>query len=242
MGKVYVVGIGPGGPDGLTAGARQALEQSDLLCGYTVYLELIRPLFPEKAVLVTAMTQETERCQAALQTAASGKTVALVCSGDPGVYGMAGLVLQLAVHYPGVAVEIVPGVTAATAGAAVLGAPLMHDFAVVSLSDRLTPWEKIEAHLRAAAQADFVICLYNPESRHRAGYLRKACAILASLRAPETACGWVRNIDRTGQESGVCTLAELTDVKANMFTTVYIGNSETRQINGKLVTPRGYRL
>lgn len=242
MKKVYVVGIGPGGADGLTADARRALEESDLLCGYTVYIELIRPAFPGKPVLSTPMTQEAARCRAALEKAAAGATVAIVCSGDPGVYGMAGLVLELAASYPQVAVEVVPGVTAATAGAAVLGAPLMHDFAVISLSDLLTPWEKIEARLRAAAQADFVICLYNPASRRRADYLARACAILLETCPPGTACGWVRNIGRSGQESHTCTLAQLSEVPADMFTTVYIGNRETRLERDRLLTPRGYRL
>lgn len=241
MQKVYVVGIGPGGEEMLTPQARRALEASDLLCGYTVYIDLVRPLFPQKPVYTTQMTGEVQRCRQALQEAQSGKTVALLCSGDPGVYGMAGLVLQLAPAYPEVAVEVVPGVTAATAGAALLGAPLTNDFAVISLSDRLTPWQTIVQRLRAAAEADFVLCLYNPESRSRKGYLKRACEVVAPFRAPQTPCGWARRISRE-EESGVCTFAALSDLAADMFTTVYIGNSQTRIFEGKLVTPRGYTL
>lgn len=242
MQKVYVVGIGPGGEEMLTPQARRALEASDLLCGYTVYIDLVRLLFPQKPVYTTQMTGEVQRCRQALQEAQSGKTVALLCSGDPGVYGMAGLVLQLAPAYPEVAVEVVPGVTAATAGAALLGAPLTNDFAVISLSDRLTPWQTIVQRLRAAAEADFVLCLYNPESRSRKGYLKRACEVVAPFRVPQTPCGWARRIGREGEESGVCTFAALSDLAADMFTTVYIGNSQTRIFEGKLVTPRGYTL
>ena len=159
MNKVYVVGIGPGGKDFMTAQALAAMERADVLCGYTVYVELVRPMFPGKECYVTPMTKELERCRWALETAAAGRTVALVCSGDAGVYGMAGPLLQLAEEYPDVDVEVVPGITSALSGAAVLGAPLMHDFCLISLSDLLTPWEQIERRLACAAAGDFVICL-----------------------------------------------------------------------------------
>ena len=176
----------------------------------------------------------------ALAAAAGGKTVAVVCSGDAGVYGMAGLIYELARQYPPVDVEVVPGVTAAQSGAAVLGAPLMHDFAVVSLSDLLTPWHAIEQRLLAAAEADFVLCLYNPASHGRPEHLAKACDILLRVRKAETVCGWVRNIGRPGEESGVLALGALRGFAADMFTTVFIGNSRTRELGGKMVTPRGY--
>ena len=166
-GKVTLVGIGPGRAGGMTADALQAMEEADVLCGYTVYIDLVREMFPEKAFYVTSMTKERERCRWALETAYSGQSVALVCSGDAGVYGMAGLLLSMASeeeNRPDIRIETVPGVTAATAGAAILGAPLMNDFCVISLSDRLTPWSVIALRLRAAAQGDFVICLYNPAS------------------------------------------------------------------------------
>ena len=241
MNKIYVVGIGPGKAQFMTAQARQALEEAEVLCGYTVYVELVAPLFPGKETYTTPMTKELDRCRWALQTAASGKTVALVCSGDPGVYGMAAPLLQLAPDYPDVEVEVVAGVTAALSGAAVLGAPLGHDFCVISLSDLLTPWAVIEKRLQCAARGDFAICLYNPSSRKRADYLQKACDILLAYgKAPETVCGWVRNIGREGQEKQLLTLGELRDVQLDMFTTVFIGSAGTRNIQGNMVTARGY--
>ncbi|MDO5413337.1 MAG: precorrin-3B C(17)-methyltransferase [bacterium] len=241
MNKIYVVGIGPGKAQFMTAQARQALEEAEVLCGYTVYVELVAPLFPGKETYTTPMTKELDRCRWALQTAASGKTVALVCSGDPGVYGMAAPLLQLAPDYPDVEVEVVAGVTAALSGAAVLGAPLGHDFCVISLSDLLTPWAVIEKRLQCAARGDFAICLYNPSSRKRADYLQKACDILLAYgKAPETVCGWVRNIGREGQEKQLLTLGELRDAQLDMFTTVFIGSAGTRNIQGNMVTARGY--
>lgn len=241
MNKLYIVGLGPGGPEGMTAAARAAMEKADVLCGYTVYIDLVRPLYPDKEVYTTPMTREIERCRRALEIAAAGRTVAMVCSGDAGVYGMAGPIYQLAGEFPGVELEVVPGVTAATAGAAVLGAPLMHDFCVISLSDLLTPWPTIETRLRCAGEGDFAICLYNPSSRKRADYLRRACDILlAAGKSPDTVCGWVRNIGRDGQESRVMTLARLREESVDMFTTVFIGNAATRQLGDKMVTPRGY--
>ena len=241
MNKIYVVGIGPGKARFMTEQARQALDAAEVLCGYTVYVELVAPLFPGKETYTTPMTKELDRCRWALQTAASGKTVALVCSGDAGVYGMAAPLLQLAPDYPDVEVEVVAGVTAALSGAAVLGAPLGHDFCVISLSDLLTPWAVIEKRLQCAAQGDFAICLYNPSSRKRADYLQKACDILlASGKTPETVCGWVRNIGREGQEKQLLTLGELRSAQLDMFTTVFIGSAGTRNIQGNIVTARGY--
>ena len=241
MNKLYVVGIGPGKAQFMTAQARQALEEAEVLCGYTVYVELVAPLFPGKETYTTPMTKELDRCRWALQTAASGKTVALVCSGDPGVYGMAAPLLQLAPDYPDVEVEVVAGVTAALSGAAVLGAPLGHDFCVISLSDLLTPWAVIEKRLQCAARGDFAICLYNPSSRKRADYLQRACDILLAYgKTPETVCGWVRNIGREGQEKQLLTLGELRDARLDMFTTVFIGSAGTRNIQGNMVTARGY--
>ena len=164
----------------------------------------------------------------------------MLCSGDAGVYGMAGPLLQLCPEFPEVEVEVVPGVTAALSGGAVLGAPLMHDFCVISLSDLLTPWETIENRLLCAARGDFAICLYNPSSKKRAGYLRRACDILLREKDGTTVCGWVRNIGREGLERRVLTLAELREETVDMFTTVFIGSSATREIGGWMVTPRGY--
>jgi precorrin-3B C17-methyltransferase len=240
MNKLYVIGIGPGRESGMTYAAREALDRSDLICGYQVYTDLIHPLYPDKPVLTTPMTQEIQRCRAALDAAAEGRTVAMVCSGDAGVYGMAGLLLQLGEDYPDVEIETVCGVTAALSGAAVLGAPLSHDFAVISLSDLLTPWELIERRLDAAAAGDFCIALYNPASRKRADYLRRACDILLRHKPAETVCGWVRNIGREGQEKCVLSLGELREAQLDMFCTVFIGSSATKVVGGQMVTPRGY--
>ena len=242
MNVLYVVGLGPGGSRWMTWEARAALEQAEVLCGYTVYLDLIRGEFPDKEYFSTPMTQEIERCRAALERARSGRTTALVCSGDAGVYGMAGPVLGLAPQFPEVEIQVVPGVTAALAGAAVLGAPLMHDFAVLSLSDLLTPWEVIRRRLELAAQGDFVLCLYNPSSRRRRDHLRMACDIVLAHRGPETVCGWVRNAGRAQEEHQVLTLGELQEAQVDMFTTVFIGSAATRRIGDRMVTPRGYEL
>ncbi len=246
-GLLSVVGLGPGAGDDLTLRAHRVLAESDLIVGYGVYVDLVHDLYPDKPTLTTPMRGEVRRCQMALDEAARGRRVALVCSGDPGVYGMAGLCLELedrgrAAGGPPVAVEVIPGVTAANGGAAVLGAPLMHDFAVISLSDLMTPWDTIAARLEAAAASDMVVALYNPSSKKRTDYLRKACDILLRHKAPGTVCGLVRNIGREGQSWQVTTLAELRETRADMFTTVYVGNAATRSIGGRMVTPRGYDL
>ncbi len=239
---VSVVGLGPGNAQFLTAQAQAALQNADVLCGYTVYIDLVRPHYPEKEVYTTGMTREIDRCRWALEAAQSGKAVALVCSGDAGVYGMASPLLELAGAYPDVEVEIVPGLTAALSGAAVLGAPLAHDFCVISLSDRLTPWEVIEKRLACAAAGDFCVALYNPSSKGRADYLAKAVRILrANGKADETLCGVVRSIGREGQSACLLTLVELEQTAVDMFTTVFVGNAATQNLRGKMVTPRGYR-
>ena len=239
---VYVVGLGPGDPQFLTAQAQSALEEAEVLCGYPVYLDLVRPYYPEKEYYATGMTKELDRCRWALETAHSGRTVALVCSGDAGVYGMASPLLELAEGCPDVTVEVVPGLNAALSGGAVLGAPLAHDFCVLSLSDRLTPWEVIEKRLAAAAMGDFCMAVYNPSSKGRPDYLARAVRILLQNgKAPDTVCGLVRNIGREGQSAQVLTLAQLEQTPVDMFTTVYIGNGNTRALSGQMVTPRGYR-
>lgn len=239
--RVTVVGLGPGAGRDLTGRAGEALARADLIVGYTAYIALIREAFPDKEMRSTGMRREVDRCRTAVEEAASGRDVAMVCSGDSGIYGMAGLVYEVAQEYPPIEVEVVPGITAACGGAAVLGAPLTHDFAVVSLSDLLTPWEKIRLRLQAAAQADFVLCLYNPASRSRPDYLARACDILLGAgKEPETVCGTVHNIGREGEEAALMTLRELRDTPVDMFTTVFIGNSQTKVLGGKMVTPRGY--
>ena len=240
MNKLFVIGIGPGAPEQMTERAMNALRDVDVIAGYGVYVDLVKPLFPEKEYLVTPMRKEVDRCRMAIDAAKEGRTVAMISSGDAGVYGMAGLCLELAADTD-VEVEVIPGVTAALSGGAVLGAPLTHDFAVISLSDLLTPWDKIEKRLELAGEADLCIALYNPSSHRRSDYLQKACDILLRHVKPETVCGTVRNIGREGEAYEVMTLAELRDYKADMFTTVFIGNSQTRAVNGRMVTPRGYR-
>ena len=240
MRKLFLVGLGPGSREQMTLQALQALEASDVLVGYTVYIDLVKGWYPDKETYTTPMTQELERCRWALETAQSGKTVSMLCSGDAGVYGMAGPVLELSVEFPEVEIEVVPGATAALSGGAVLGAPLMHDFCVISLSDLLTPWATIEQRLRCAGEGDFSICLYNPSSKKRRDYLRRACDILLESRSGDTVCGWVRMIGREGQQKAILTLSELREAELDMFTTVFIGNSTTRRVGECMVTPRGY--
>ena len=241
MSKLYVVGIGPGAYEKMTIEAARALKDSDVIIGYTVYVDLVKDHFPDKEFLTTPMKKEVDRCILAFEEAAKGKQVSMICSGDAGVYGMAGLMYEVGVNYPETELVILPGVTAATGGAAVLGAPLIHDFCLISLSDLLTPWEKIEARLLGASQADFVICLYNPSSKKRHDYLQKACDLMLRFKAPETVCGIVGNIGRDQESMQVMTLKELRKTKVDMFTTVFVGNSQTKEIGGKMVTPRGYK-
>ena len=240
MNKLFVIGIGPGRAEDMTLRAAKALESAEIIAGYGVYADLIRPLFPDKEYLVTPMRREAERCRVAIGAALSGRTTVVISSGDAGVYGMAGLVYELA-GGADIDIEIIPGVTAALSGAAVLGAPPGHDFAAISLSDLLTPWETIARRLELAAEADFCIAIYNPASRRRADHLRRACEILMKHAAPETVCGAVQNIGRARENARVMTLKALADYPADMFTTVFIGNSHTRIIDGRMVTPRGYR-
>jgi precorrin-3B C17-methyltransferase len=239
--KLYVVGIGPGAYEKMTIEAAEALKNSDVIIGYTVYVDLVKEHFAGKEFLTTPMKKEVERCKMAFEEAMKGKTVSMICSGDAGVYGMAGLMYEVGMNYPEVELSVIAGVTAATGGAAVLGAPLIHDFCLISLSDLLTPWEKIETRLLDAAHGDFVICLYNPSSKKRHDYLQKACDLMLKYKSEETVCGIVGNIGRDGESEKVMTLKELRDTQVDMFTTVFIGNSQTKNINGKMVTPRGYK-
>ena len=241
MKLLNVVGIGPGAWNKMTIEAAEALQCSDTIIGYTVYIDLVKEHLPGKEFLSTPMKKEVERCVMAFEKAEKGKTVSMVCSGDAGVYGMSGLMYEVGERYPDVKLRIIPGVTAALGGGAVLGAPLIHDFCLISLSDLLTPMEKIEKRLQAAAEADFCIVLYNPSSHKRKDYLQKACDILLKYRKPDNVCGIVENIGREGETARVMTLGKLRDTDVNMFTTVFIGNSQTKNLDGKMVTPRGYK-
>lgn len=241
MSKLTVVGIGPGNYENMTIRADAALRECDVIVGYHVYVDLVKDRYPGKELMTTPMTREADRCRMALDEAKKGKNVAMVCSGDSGIYGMAALIYELRGEDAQPAVDVVPGLTAACSGAALLGAPLTHDFAVISLSDRLTSWELIEKRLEAAAQSDLSIVLYNPASMGRAQYLNRACGILLRHLPRERLCGVSRNIGREGESETILTLGELADFPADMFCTVFIGNAATKIVGGKLVTPRGYR-
>ena len=236
---IQVVGIGPGRREGRTIAADDALRRAEVIVGYTTYVELVRDEFAEKRFVTTGMRGEKERCVQALLLSREGRRVALICSGDAQVYGMASLLLGMAEE--GDEIEVVPGVTAALSAAAVLGSPLCGDFAVVSLSDRLTPWETIEKRLLAAASADFSIAIYNPVSHGRPEHLKRACEVLLRVLPESRLCGIVRNIGRPGESRRILTLGELRDAQADMFCTVFIANSAAKELSDNLVTPRGYR-
>ena len=241
MGKLIVVGIGPGNYENMTLKADRALQTCDVIIGYHVYVDLVKERYSDKEFLTTPMTQETKRCQMAIDLARQGKTVAMVCSGDSGIYGMAALIYELRGECADPEVEVIPGLTAACSGAALLGAPLTHDFAVISLSDRLTSWEKIEKRLEAAAAADLSIVLYNPASRGRPDHLRRACDILLRHLPEDRLCGVAQYIGRDGENKRLRSLGELRLAAVDMFCTVFIGNEMTREIVQNMVTPRGYR-
>lgn len=238
--RIYIIGMGPGNEAMMTIEAMQALEESDVIIGYTVYVNLLGERFAGKEMLSTPMRQETERCRLCFEEAKKGKKVALICSGDAGVYGLVSLMYEIGRDYPDTELVVLPGVTAANSGAAVLGAPINNDFCVISLSDLLTPWEKIEKRLMAAAAGDFAIAIYNPSSHKRKDYLMRACDILLRVMEENRPCGYVENIGREGTRTHICTLKELRDINVNMFTTVFIGSSDTEVLNGKLITKRGY--
>ena len=239
--KLYVIGIGPGGEEQMTLRAVRALEACDCVAGYGLYLDLIENLLVGKERIQTGMMREVDRCTAARDAALSGKTVAVVSSGDAGMYGMAGLMFELCEDYPEIEIEVIPGITAACSGGAVLGSPLTCDFAAISLSDLLTPWEVIEKRVRHAAAADLCIALYNPASKKRTDHLKKVCDLILETQPPEIVCGLVRNIGREGEDFRLLTLGELRDTQVDMLTTVFIGNSRTKNIGGRMVTPRGYK-
>jgi precorrin-3B C17-methyltransferase len=228
----------------MTLEAKRAVGTADVIVGYKTYVKLIESIVkPGAEVFSGIMGKEVERAKAAIAKALEGNCVAVISSGDSGVYGMAGLVLEVAdLENAKIPIEIIPGVTAATAAAARLGAPLVSDFAVISLSDLLTPWSLIEKRLHAAAEANFVIVLYNPQSEGRKEPLMKAYEILLKYRKPETPVGVVRHVSRKGEETIVTTLKELLGCEVDMATTIIVGNSTTRLVGKRIVTPRGYDL
>lgn len=240
--KIYVVGIGPGREGMMTGEALTALDEAEVMIGYKVYLNLLGERFRNKEMLSTPMGQEKERCRLAFLEAEKGRKTAFLCSGDAGIYGMASLMYEIGKDYPEIQVVVIPGITAASSGAAELGAPLNNDFCVISLSDILTPWDKIEKRLIAAAEGDFAMAIYNPSSSRRQDHLKKACDILLCYMEKERACGYVENIGREGTKAVTCTLGELREMTVNMFTTVFIGNAESEIVNGRLITRRGYQI
>ena len=240
---LFVVGIGPGGRPHMTGRALEVIAAAEVVVGYTLYIQMLGDLVEGKQVVSTGMTREVDRCAEAVRLALQGRDVAVVSTGDPGVYGMAGLVLELLAEADPegqVEVELVPGVSAVHAAASLLGAPLMTDFAVISLSDLLTPWETIQRRLDAAGAGDFVVALYNPRSRKRVAHLEEACTILARHRPGTTPAGIVRNALREGQQVELTTLDEVPSREVDMMSVVVVGNASTRLLQSRLVTPRGY--
>jgi len=242
-GKIFVVGIGPGNREHMTGASIEAIKQSEVIVGYKTYIELIKDLLENKEVESSGMKKEVERCQKALEYAKEDKIVSLISSGDSGVYGMAGLMYDVKnQEQSDIEIEIVPGITSAQAGASSLGAPLMHDYVVISLSDLLTDWELIEKRLHCAGQGDFVVCLYNPKSHGREKQIEIARDILLKYKKPETPVGIVRNAKRGEEEVTVTTLSDMLSCNIDMFTIVIIGNSNTYAKDGKMITPRGYKI
>lgn len=238
---LYIVGIGPGDRENMTLRADRVLRESDVIAGYTTYVDLVRPMYPGKEYMETPMREERKRCALAIESARAGKKTAMVCSGDATVFGMAALVYEMRGERPDPEIKVVPGLTAAQSGGACLGAPLTDDFSVISLSDYLTPASEIRRRLRAAAQSDMFLVLYNPRSRARPDSLKDACQVLLETLPETRICGVVRNIGRDEEEKKLLTLRELEDYPADMFCTIFVGSSKTEVIGGEMVTPRGYR-
>jgi len=245
MGKITVIGLGPGSLEDMTPKALKAIQQAEVVAGYNTYIKLIETLLEGKTVIGTAMMQEIDRCRLAVEAAVAGKNTVVVSSGDSGVYGMAGLVLEIALTYekekrPEIA--IIAGISAVNAAASILGAPLMHDFAVISLSNLLPPWDLIRRRVECAAKGDFVIALYNPKSKKRVQNIEEVREILLQYKSPDTPVGIVNNASRVNQAQVISTLRDFTKEDINMFSMVLIGNSKTYVKDGYMITPRGYEL
>lgn len=237
---ISVIGIGPGGRQGMTLQAIEAIEKAEVIVGYTTYIRLIEEMLKDKQVVVNGMRAEVERCQEAIDISRTGKRVAVISSGDAGVYGMAGLVYELSNGHDDI--EVIAGVTASSAAAAILGAPLMHDFCNISLSDLMTPYDSIMKRVEAAAMADFVICLYNPRSKGRKDHLKNALSIIGGIQGLDVPVGLVKDAGRDGETLHYTTIGTLDENLVDMTTVVVIGNRQTLMISGKMVTPRGYAL
>ncbi len=238
-----MVGIGPGARNEISQRALDALKNSETIVGYTLYVDLVKDIIGKKQIIATAMRKEIERVELAIQEALAGKIVSIISSGDPGVYGMAGLALEIiAKENCDLSVEIISGISAANAAAAVLGAPLMHDYAVISLSDLLTPWEIIEKRVKCAAEADFVIVLYNPRSSQRDWQIEKTADIVLRHKSPSTPVGIVKDVSREDESVIITTLDKMTSHPIDMTTVIIIGNSTTFHYRGYMITKRGYQL
>lgn len=243
MPTIKVIGMGPGNMEEMTPRARAAIEAADLVVGYNTYIDLIQDHFPGKTFIRSGMTREVERCRLVLEKAEEGHQVALISSGDSGIYGMAGIMLEVAGQAGSqVPVEIIPGITAAGAAASVLGAPLMHDFAVISLSDLLTPLDLIYHRVEQAAKGDFILCLYNPKSKKRTQAIRRVQEIVLAHQRGDTPVGVVRNVSRENESCRITDLTHMLEVDMDMFSLVIIGNAATYVKDGKMITPRGYTL
>ena len=242
MKRLDIVGFGPGDKKHMTYEAYEAIENCQVIVGFTTYTNLIKNIFPDKTYENTGMGKEVDRVRKAFEIAATGKYVCLVCSGDASVYGMAGLAYELSEFYEGVELNTISGVTAALSGSALLGAACGNDLCLISLSDYHTSWIDIEKRLRAAAQLDFVISLYNPCSKKRPDSLKKACEILLLDLPNDRICGVTENIGRKDEKTRIMPLKDLLNYEGNMFSTIFIGNSKTKTINNKMVTPRGYKI
>ncbi|HKM13972.1 MAG TPA: precorrin-3B C(17)-methyltransferase [Candidatus Methanomethylophilaceae archaeon] len=242
-GKLTIVGFGPGSKEDMTLRAVKAIETADIVTGYTTYIDILRAYFPDKHFKSTGMMREVDRCRSAIGDASLGKNVAIVSSGDSGIYGMAGIIYQLVDEMKAdIDVEVVPGVTAASAAGSILGAPLMHDLAIISLSDLMTPLDLIMKRVEAAGQSDLIVCIYNPRSKGRPDYLSQAADILLKHRSADTPVGIVRNASREGQEKIITTLGKIDYDLVDMFSTVIVGNSQTYTSKGMMITPRGYKV
>lgn len=240
---IYVIGIGPGSRDLMTQEAIAAMEDAEVIVGYKTYIKLVEDFIKDKEVVQNGMRKEVDRCQDAIDIAKTGKKVAVISSGDAGIYGMAGLILELITKQNlDIPVKVVPGVTASIGAASVLGAPIMHDFCHISLSDLMTPWEVIEKRLRLAAEADFVICLYNPRSKGRSEHLAKAFKIMGEFKDGSTPVGIVKDVGRADQEKFICTFDTMDFERVDMTTMVIIGNKSTYIKDDLMITPRGYTV
>ena len=240
MGKIYVVGLGPGNKENMTFRAYDVLKNSDIIIGYKTYVDLIEDMFPDKKIIKSYMKKEVARCEETLKLALEGNIISLISSGDAGVYGMAGLMLEIAGDQ--VEVEIVPGITSANASASLGGAPIVHDSVNISLSNLLTDWELIKKRIDLASQGDFVITLYNPKSSGRSELINEARDIMLKHKRKDTPVLIARNVGREGENYDITTLSEMLDYEINMFSTVIIGNSNTKVVNNKMITPRGYKV